>query len=102
MSGLNEHKFLLNHVEKINSDFSKNLLIEQYKISKSIWTRKKLLDLLKNYTKEILIYNKFRKIKFAKILHDFSNHYYRFNSIPAFYKNKEILNNKFKEFSDLI
>lgn len=102
MSGLKEHKFVSEHVDKINFKYSKNAIINQYKISKSIWTRKRFLDILKAYVKEVIIFNKSRKFKFTKVLHDFSNHYYRFETIPAFYKNKEILVDKFKQFMALI
>ncbi len=102
MSGLNEHKFVIKHINKINLKYANNLIMNQYKVAKSIWTRKRFLDILKNYTKENFIFNKSRKFKFLKVMHEFSNHFYRFDSIPEFHKNKNILMNKFKEYLNLI
>lgn len=100
MSGIKEHDFITKKISeyKLSKDrFRSGILIEEYKICKEIWTRKKFIDLIISYVKEVLILNKTRTFKMAKLSNDFSNHFYRFEKINSFSKNKDILINKFTE-----
>lgn len=100
MSGMNEFDFITKKIKAYN--LTENRLkagkqLEEYKVCKYIWTRKKFLDLICQYIKEILILNKTRQDKIYKLSHNFSNHFYRFNEINGFLKNKDIIVNKFSE-----
>ena len=78
--------------------FNSSAFLEEYKICKKIWLRKKLLDTFKNYLKEIIVLNKSRQDKVIKLGGDFAKNFYRFYEIEYFYKNKDIFA---KTFSDL-
>jgi thiamine kinase-like enzyme len=102
MDGLNEFDFVTKKME--DSGLVKNRLkassyINEYKICKQIWTRKRFLDILKEYTKEIIVLNGSRIGKMSKLAHEFSNHFYRFDEIDCFNRNKDVF---VKKFSDLI
>lgn len=100
MSGIKEFDFISRKIklyELTDNRLKAGKFLEEYKICKYIWTRKKFLDIICEYTKEVIILNKERKDKLIKLSHDFSNHFYRFNDIEAFYRNKDILVSKFSE-----
>lgn len=99
MSGLKEYDFITKKIEQYNLAENRlkcGQLLQEYKICKYIWTRKKLLDLVIDYIKEVIVLNKNRQYKMARLAHNFSNHFYRFDDIKAFARNKEILIFKFK------
>lgn len=102
MNGINEFDFVTKKIQNmgiVENRLKSSEFINEYKICKDIWTRKKFLDILKEYTKEIIILNSSRIDKMARLAHEFSNHFYRFSEIPIFEKNKDIF---IKKFSDLI
>lgn len=99
MTGLKEYDFISKRIKDyqlIENRFKAGDLLNEYKLCKYIWTRKKFLDLINEYIKEILILNKKRLDKISRLGHYFSNHYFRFNTISAFEKNKNVLVQKFK------
>jgi 5-methylthioribose kinase len=100
MNGINEHDFVSRSIYRLNlSDnrFLSNSYLKEYKICKFIWTRKRLLDLLKNYVKEVIILDKSRLNKILKIGSEFQKHFYRFDTILEFNKNRDVLAKKYHE-----
>jgi hypothetical protein len=102
MSGMKEFDFVTQKIVELGFSKSKNECgkeLSEYKICKQIWIRKKLLDILKEYALEVLVKNKTKYDKVAKIGKDISNHFYRFEEITAFRLNKNLIT---KELSTLI
>lgn len=100
MTGLKEYDFITKRIKDISlveNRLKAGEFLNEYKICKQIWNRKKLLDLMKDYVKEIIIMNSSRVDKIARLSSDFSNHFYRFSEIEAFQKNKEFFVQKFSE-----
>lgn len=100
MNGFNEYDFVIECIKNLNlveDKYKAGKYLEQYKICKEIWVRKKFLDLIKEYTKEVVILNKTRTAKMSRLGHEFSNHFYRFNNIKTFVKYKDIFVQKFSE-----
>jgi hypothetical protein len=99
MSGMKEYDFITKKIEQyklVDNKLKAGIYLQEYKMCKYIWTRKKFLDLLCDYIKEIIILNKTRQDKIGRLSHNFSNHFYRFNDIKTFSKNKNIFIQKFK------
>lgn len=102
MSGLKEFDFISKKIalyQMTDNRLKAAKEIEEYKICKYIWTRKKLLDLICQYIKEVLILNKSRKNKMEKLAFDFSNNHYRFSDIQEFANKKSIIIDKFTELA---
>ena len=100
MSGIKEHDFITKKIDQYKlceNRLKAGKFLEEYKICKEIWTRKKFLDLIVRYLKEVIILNKSRVPKMAQLSSDFSNHFYRFDKIKAFNENRHILLDKFSE-----
>jgi hypothetical protein len=100
MSGIHEYDFVTKRIKEMNiveNRLKSAKFLEEYKVCKEIWMRKKFLDLIRGYIKEIIILNKTRVGKMAKLGHIFSNQFYRFDEIKSFYENKSILIDKFNE-----
>jgi 5-methylthioribose kinase len=98
-SGMNEYDFISKRLQDynlLNNRLMGGDLLKQYKICKYIWTRKRFLDLINDYIKEILVLDKARTYKFSRLCHNFSNHFYRFMQIKSVLNNHEILVQKFK------
>jgi thiamine kinase-like enzyme len=101
MDGLNEFDFVTKRMQDskiVENRLKASKFIEEYKICKQIWTRKKFLDILKEYVKEVIILNCSRIGKMSKLAHEFSTHFYRFSEIDCFEQHKDIF---VKKFSDL-
>lgn len=101
MTGLKEYDFVTKKIKQMNlidNRFNAPIFLEEYKQCKKIWYRKKFLDIIKNYIKEVLILNKNRPDKLARLGSDFTKNFYRFYEIEYFFKNKDIFA---KTFSDL-
>ena len=99
MSGMKEYDFITKKIEQyklIDNRLKSGNFLQEYKVCKYIWTRKKFLDLLSDYIKEVIILNKVRQDKMGRLAHNFSNHFYRFDDIKAFSRNKDIFVQKFK------
>jgi hypothetical protein len=99
MNGLKEYDFITKRIK--DYELTQNRLkalnyLNEYKICKYIWTRKKLLDLICEYIKEVIILNKTRIDKLSRLGHCFANHFYRFSEINSFDKNKNILAQKYQ------
>lgn len=99
MNGLKEYDFITKRIK--DYELTQNRLkalnyLNEYKICKYIWTRKKLLDLICEYIKEVIILNKTRIDKLSRLGHYFANHFYRFSEINAFDKNRNILAQKYQ------
>jgi hypothetical protein len=93
MTGLKEFDFVSKRVEYLNPTahrFASGELLNEYKICKNIWIRKKMLDLVKEYVKEAIVYNKMRKDKILRINNDFVKNFYRFQEVQTFQKNCEL------------
>ncbi len=104
MTGLNEHNFLTRRLEDssiVTNRLKCGHIINEYKICKKIWIRKKFLDLLREYVKEVIILNKQRMDKISRIANNFSKHFYKFREINTFVKNKDVFNQKFMELLDI-
>jgi hypothetical protein len=102
MTGLKEHDFLSRRMKDsklVENRLMAGSFIEEYKICKKIWIRKKFLDLIKEYVKEVIILNKQRTSKMAKLATNFSKHFYKFAGIPVFDRNKDLF---VRTFSQLI
>jgi hypothetical protein len=100
MTGLKEYDFITKRIKDMNlvsNRLKAAEFLNEYKICKQIWNRKKLLDLMKDYIKETIVMNNTRTDKIARLASDFSNHFYRFSEIEAFQKNKELFVQKFSE-----
>jgi hypothetical protein len=100
MSGIKEFDFISKKIklyEITDNRLKAGKFLEEYKVCKYIWTRKKFLDIITQYIKEIIILNKNRKEKITKLAHNFSTHFYRFNDIEAFNRNRDIFASKFSE-----
>ena len=100
MNGFNEYDFVtecIKNLKLIDDKYKAGKFLEEYKICKDIWTRKKFLDLIKEYTKEVIVLNNTRIDKMSRLGHDFSNHFYRFNNIKTFANNRDIFIQKFSE-----
>jgi thiamine kinase-like enzyme len=100
MSGVHEYDFITNKIKNMNiieNRLKAGSYLEEYKICKEIWIRKKFLDMIRGYIKEVIVLNKTRVSKMSKLGHYFSNHFYRFDQINEFRKNKEIFIQKFNE-----
>ena len=103
MSGMKEFDFISKKIklyEITDNRLKAGKFLDEYKICKHIWTRKKFLDIICEYIKEVIILNKERKDKLIKLTHNFSTHFYRFNDIAAFFQNKDIFIQKFSELID--
>lgn len=99
MNGLKEYDFVTKRIEDYElceNRFKSKDFLNEYKICKHIWIRKKLLDLINEYIKEVLILNKTRTEKMYKIGHYFSSNFYKFDEIKVFNKNRDKIVNKFK------
>ena len=97
MNNLKEFDFVTNKINSLQfteKKFRSQKLIDEYKICKSFLIRKKMLDVIRDYIKEIIIYNSERIDKIVKISNDFSKHFYRFCNIDAVNRNKDGLVNK--------
>lgn len=102
-SGLNEYDFVSKrayNLEKTENRFSAKKELLKYKICKSIWIRKKLLEIIKDYFKENIVLNNTRIDKLGFLANDFSKHFYYFDAIPAFVKYKDFFIQRFKEILD--
>lgn len=102
MSGIKEHDFITKKIKQYNlvdNRFKSGKLLKEYSICKYIWNRKKFLDLICDYVREVIILNKSRIDKLSRLGHEFSNHYYRFSNIEVFNTNRDVL---VKKFNDLI
>ena len=100
MSGIKEFDFITRKIklyELTDNRFKAGKFIEEYKICKYIWTRKKFLDTICEYAKEVIVLDKTRKDKMSKLAHNFSTHFYRFNDIQSFNQNRDLIVNKFSE-----
>lgn len=100
MSGIKEFDFISKKIklyEITDNRLKAGKYLEEYKICKHIWTRKKFLDIISEYIKEVLILNRDRKDKLIKLGHNFSTHFYRFDDIKAFSKNRDLFVSKFSE-----
>lgn len=100
--GINEHDFVTKSIYRLNltdNRFTSSSFLKEYKVCKYIWTRKIFLDLIKNYLKEVIILNKTRPEKIIKLGNEFQKHFYRFDTIHEFKKNRDIFVN---EYSNLI
>jgi hypothetical protein len=100
MSGIHEYNFITNRIKDMKivpNRLKSGKFLEEYKICKEIWIRKKFLDLMRMYIKEVIILNKTRTDKMSKLGHYFSNHFHRFEEIPDFSLNKSIFVNKFND-----
>ena len=75
--------------KNLNLDFNENKNI--YLICYEIAIRKKLLNIMFSYLKEVYVLKSMRTEKLIDISKDFSNNYQRFLKIDYFYKNKEFL-----------
>lgn len=98
VNGLNELYYISERIKNMGlsqSHLKSGNYINEYKICKKIWTRKKALDLIKEYTKEVIVLNKTRIDKMARLGHEFSYHFYRFMEINSFQENKDIFVSKF-------
>lgn len=94
MTGLKEFDFvsnLINEIRLCDNRFLAGHLLNEYRICKKIWIRKKFLDLIKEFVKEVIVYNKTRQEKILSLSNEFSKHYYRFDEILTFVKNKELI-----------
>jgi hypothetical protein len=99
MSGLNEFDFVTKKIKDyglVNNRLKASQILREYKICKYIWNRKKFLDLINEYIKEVIILNKSRGMKIVKLCNYFSSHFYRFSDIEAFQISKDILVQKFQ------
>jgi hypothetical protein len=99
MTGLKEYDFITKRIkeyELVQNRFKAFNFLNEYKICKYIWTRKKLLNLICEYIKEVIILNKSRTNKLSRLGHNFANHFYRFNEVSSFNKNKIALVEKYK------
>lgn len=99
-NGFNEYDFVTKAIENmglIDDRFKAGKYLNEYKICKSIWCRKKFLDLIKEYVKEVIVLNKSRTDKLSRLGHEFSNHFYRFQEIKTFSKHRDIFVQKFSE-----
>lgn len=86
-TGLNEFNFVSNRIKAIKnteSRFKCKANLEKYKLCKYIWIRKKLLDLIKDYTKEVIILDKARPKKILNLSNEFFKHFYKFSTIETF------------------
>ena len=98
-SGMKEYDFVKKRIDSMKQKNNNSYSMNEYKICKSIWIRKKCLDILKCYIKEIFILNKQRPEKITKMGKDFSINFYKFNEIPIFNEHKDIF---IREFNNLI
>ena len=83
MTGINEFSFVSQKTKDLNA----------YKICKQIWIRKKMLDVLNNYVKEVIILNSKRSTKLYKLIHEFSSNFEKFKSIPFVLNNEAQIKN---------
>jgi hypothetical protein len=99
MNGMKEYDFITKRIKEyqlVENRLKASEFLKEYKICKYIWTRKRFLDVLNEYIKEVLVLDKTRIDKMARLGHHFSNHFYRFNDIKSFANNKDILVQKFQ------
>ena len=99
MSGMKEYDFISKRIkeyELVENRLKASEFLKEYKICKYIWTRKRFLNILNEYIKEVLVLNKSRIDKMSRLGHNFSNHFYRFSDIKSFANNKDILVQKFQ------
>lgn len=100
LTGLKELDFITRRIKDLNfvtNRFKSSTFINEYKICKHIWIRKKLLDIIKEYVKEVIVLNKERTDKLAKLANNFTKHFYKFNGISAFDRNRDLFAQKFSE-----
>jgi hypothetical protein len=100
MSGIHEYNFITTKIKEmklVENRLKASKYLEEYKICKEIWSRKKFLDLIRSYIKEVIILNKTRMKKMSKLGHYFSNLFYRFENIGAFSEHKNIFVEKFQD-----
>jgi hypothetical protein len=100
MSGIKEFDFITKKIklyEITDNRLKAGKFLEEYKLCKYIWTRKKFLDIIAQYIKEVIILNKNRREKLVKMANNFSTHFYRFDDIEAFYLNRDAFVSKFSE-----
>jgi len=98
MNGLNEYDFVSKRIHMMSlteNRFKIANYVNEYKICKILCVRKKFLTFLKEYLKEVVIYNNQRIDKMAKLGHEFSNSFYRFDEISEFKKHKDLFVSKF-------
>ena len=99
MNGMKEYDFITKRIKEyglVKNRLKASEYLREYKACKYIWTRKRFLDILNEYIKEVLVLDKTRMDKMSRLGHHFSNHFYRFNDIKAFSENKEVLIEKFQ------
>jgi hypothetical protein len=101
MTGMKEYDFITKRIEDYklcDNRLESGSLLKEYKLCKYIWTRKKFLDMVIEYVKEVLVLNSTREFKLIKLAHNFSNHFYRFSDIKIFNEIKDGLVQEFKKF----
>jgi hypothetical protein len=99
MTGMKEYDFITKRIKDYNLTTNRlkaGKFLKEYKHCKYIWTRKKFLDIINEYIKEVLVLDKTRIDKLSRLGHNFSNHFYRFSDIQAFEQNKDVLVQKFQ------
>lgn len=99
MTGMKEYDFITKRIADykwVDNRLKAGNFLKEYKLCKYIWVRKKFIDLINEYIKEVIVLNKSRTDKLSRLGHDFSNHFYRFSDITAFANNKDILVQKFQ------
>lgn len=92
ITGINEYKFVSEKTKDINA----------YKICKQIWIRKRMLDILNSYLKEVIILNCSRKLKLFKLINEFSNNFEKFKNIPFVSNNEVKIKNSLLKVLDII
>jgi hypothetical protein len=99
MTGMKEYDFITKRIKEyglVKNRLKASEYLNEYKVCKYIWTRKRFLDILNEYIKEVLVLDKTRIDKMSRLGHHFSNHFYRFDDIKAFSENKTNLIQKFQ------
>jgi hypothetical protein len=97
MDGLKELDFVTKIITEMGFSQNQNKCgkeLNEYKICKKIWTRKKFLDLLREYALDILV--KGKKEKMIKFCKEISSNYYRYEDILAFRTNKNFFISEFQ------
>lgn len=99
MTGMKEYDFITKRIKEyglVKNRLKASEYLREYKVCKYIWTRKRFLDILNEYIKEVLVLDKTRIDKMSRLGHHFSNHFYRFDDIKAFSENRVSLIQKFQ------
>jgi hypothetical protein len=100
MNGLKEYDFITKKIKEtglVENRFKAAEYLNEYKICKQIWNRKKLLDTIRDYAKEVIVLNSKRFDKITKLSNNFSKNFYRFSNIKTFEENKQLFIEKFSE-----